>query len=478
MVMEAGWQGIGVRDSVSGTLAETGCRDDRNRVDGGPVRRRAPGQRGALLVDRMVARKSVCLRRLAGGRRAEIVRFGRFLDNERVTADLVIAGWGERTSAAVAGRHVLALQDSSDFTFPTSAARRRGLGKIGKGGGHGVVLHAMLALDAATGGCLGLVGGRIWTRRGPVERRHEDRVLADKESGRWLEVGEAAKSVLAAASCVTAVSDRESDIYALWARLPEKSFHVLARAMHDRALADGGTLSTAPGLTGGGRRLLALRGRADRPARSAALDLRFGTVAVKRPGRTPEPDLPERLTLTLVEVIEHDPPSGVEPVAWRLLTTHEVNDAAAAWQIVDWYRERWAIEQLFRTLKQQGLQLEDSQIETADRLIKLTAIAAQAACIIMQLVHARDGASAEPAATTFTPSEIATLEALVPRLEGNTALQKNPHPPRSLAWAAWAIAKLGGWDGYPRSKPPGPITFRHGLQYFQALAAGWALRDV
>ena len=96
----------------------------------------------------------------------------------------------------------------------------------------------------------------------------------------------------------------------------------------------------------------------------------------------------------------------------------------------------------------------------------------------MQLVQARDGRSGEPASLAFTPAEIEALDALVPRLEGKTQLQKNPHPRRSLAWAAWAIGKLGGWDGYPRSKPPGPITFKHGLERFRAIAAGWTLRDV
>ena len=71
-----------------------------------------------------------------------------------------------------------------------------------------------------------------------------------------------------------------------------------------------------------------------------------------------------------------------------------------------------------------------------------------------------------------------TLEDLLPEVEGKTALQKNPHPRRSLAWAAWIVAKLGGWDGYPKSKPPGPITFRHGLEHFRSIAYGWALRNV
>lgn len=96
----------------------------------------------------------------------------------------------------------------------------------------------------------------------------------------------------------------------------------------------------------------------------------------------------------------------------------------------------------------------------------------------MQLVQARDARSAQDAAIAFSPAEISTLAALVPTIEGKTALQKNPHPAGSLAWATWVIAKLGGWDGYPKSKPPGPITLRHGLQHFQAIARGRELRDV
>ena len=60
----------------------------------------------------------------------------------------------------------------------------------------------------------------------------------------------------------------------------------------------------------------------------------------------------------------------------------------------------------------------------------------------------------------ITTDEVEVLEALIPQLEGATPAQKNPHPANSLARAAWAIAKLGGWDGYKSSRPPGPITFK------------------
>ena len=207
------------------------------------------------------------------------------------------------------------------------------------------------------------------------------------------------------------------------------------------------------------------------------LAVRFGRVAIKRPDG-PARDLPASVALTFIEVIESDPPPGAEPVHWRLLTTHDVPDAQTAWRIVGWYKQRWTIEQLFRVLKSQGLQLEDSQLETAERLLKLAAIATQAAAVILQLVQARDGRTPEPADIVFSAPEIKTLDALVPTLEGKTALQKNPYPSHSLAWAAWVIAKLGGWDGYPRSTPPGPITFKLGIDRFKAIALGHALHNV
>ena len=129
-------------------------------------------------------------------------------------------------------------------------------------------------------------------------------------------------------------------------------------------------------------------------------------------------------------------------------------------------------------MKTQGLQLEDSRLETADRLLKLTAIAAKAAVITLQLVQARDGRSAEPATLAFDDRQVEVLAAFAAKYRGRTALQRNPHPAKRLAWAAWIIARLGGWDGYPRTKP-GPITMRRGLEYFLGVAQAWtALNDV
>jgi hypothetical protein len=432
-----------------------------------------------MLLERMVARQSVCLRRLGEGSRAREVGFGRFLANEKVTVERLIEGWSEQTRSAVTGRHVLAIQDTSELNFRTTPEGRRGLGEIGKGVGRGVLVHAMVAVDAANGSCLGLVAGCVYTRTGRVERPHAERPLEDKESRRWIETGEAAKPVLAAAAAVTVVADRESDIYAEWARLPAENFHLLTRVMRDRAVAGGGTLAcVAEQLSVVATRTIDLLATHKRTARKAALSLRFGAVEVLRPRGGGLRHLPEKVSLRLVDVIERDPPEGSEAVHWRLLTTHDVADVAAAWQVVDWYRMRWTIEQLFRLMKSHGLRIEDSQLADANALIKLAAIAAKAATTILQLVQARNGQSREPASNAFTEPEIAVLDRLQTTIEGKTALQKNPHDRHSLAWTTWIIARLGGWDGYPSSKPPGPITLRHGWEYFNAIAKGWALRDV
>lgn len=392
-------------------------------------------------------------------------------------------GWSEETIAAASGRHVLAIQDTSEINFRTRAGHDRGLGVIGKGVGRGILLHPMLAVDADSRECLGLVGGHIWTRfakpAGP--KKNNGRIpLSEKESRHWVETAQAAKGTLKDAARITMIADREADIYQLWASVPAPTVDVLGRLFHVRQLAGGGTTHTiAQTWPASDRRTIVIREREDRNERQATLELRFGEVTLLRPKTATEPGLPERLTLTLIELSEVGAPADVEPIVWRLLTSHRPDTAASAWQIVDWYRSRWVIEQFFRILKKQGLQVEDSQIETAERLIKLVAIAAQAAILTLQLVQARGGQSAVAAALIFDKAELATLDGLSKtQYAPRTELQKNPHSKDSLAWAAWLIARLGGWDGYPSSKPPGPITFKTGIDQLRTLAKGWALRDV
>jgi len=422
----------------------------------------------------MLARKTVCLKHLGKTRGGELGA-GRFFANPKVTVKRIVASWSERTFTAVTGRHVLAIQDTTEVSIATRPKHRRGLGQCGHGNARGVLAHVMMAVDADSGACLGLTGGEIWNRTRPVTTPLRRRTLSQRESKRWIETAEVARPILANAAMTTFVADREGDIYPLWARAPAEGFHVLNRVMSDRRLAGrpkGETLyKEAARFPLAETRTIALPARPPgRAARDAVVEIRFGAVEVARPVNEKDRTLAGTVRLHLVEVKEIDPPAGATAIHWRLLTTHPVEDLAKAWQIVAWYQVRWTIEQLFRTMKSQGFGLEESQLQTAEGLMKLTAVAAKAACIDMQLVQERDGAHGLAIATVFDDAEAATIEALNPTLEGKTVKQQNPHQPGTLARACWVIARLGGWNCYGHK--PGPITFHRGMERFNAMHEG------
>ena len=211
----------------------------------------------------------------------------------------------------------------------------------------------------------------------------------------------------------------------------------------------------------------------------AILAVRFTSVTLKRPKNAIGKDLPKTVSLFAVDVREIDPPEG-ENVHWRLLTTHEVTDLAGALVIAGFYRRRWMIEQLFRTMKTQGFDIEALRMEHDAPRCKLATAVLIAAIAIQQIVHARDGlagaaddAPLRPLTDAFEAADIPLIEAFSAKLEGKTQKQKNPHPKGSLAFAAWVCARLGGWNCYYGK--PGPIVMLKGWNIFQAAKQGAAL---
>jgi Transposase DDE domain len=429
-------------------------------------------QRADWLIERMVALGTVVLRRI-GETRAGEMAIHRFLSSPYVSTGSIVATLAARTAEQCRGRRILVIQDTSEINFAGRDKKRRGLGPAGNGKTPGFFIHPVIAVDVETEAVIGLVDAAIWTRRAGETSARRSRRFEEKESARWQAGCAASSARLGEAAALTMVADRESDIFPLFARRPA-TLELIVRAAQDRVLADGGrlfdALAGAPLLATRSVRV-APRGPGDK-GRTAAVALRAATVSISRPRHGRREDLPEAVTLTLVEAREAAPPDGKTPLLWRLLTTHAVHSAADAEAIVDLYRLRWRIEQLFRTLKSDGLALDDSQVIDAERLFNLSAIALAAAIRTIQLVDARDG-SPRPASDVVDPAFALALERLSRKLEGNTPRQKNPHPPGSLAFVAWIAARLGGWNCY--YKPPGPKTMRQGWDQLAATLAGYAL---
>jgi hypothetical protein len=418
--------------------------------------------------------------RKLGDDRAEKVKFRRFLMNDRVTVSKMVARQRARVATLAAGRHVLAIQDTSEINYESQRERKRGLGTVGNGSDVGLFVHPVLAVDAETGHGLGLLDVQVWRRFKSKAKDYRKQPIENKESHRWLKGPQRVKAAMAKAAMITVIDDREGDIYEKWARLPDRRTHLLTRARSDRALADGGSLfATMAGFAEKYRFKLDLPARAGkRKARQAVLTVRFGRVRIRRPKSCSDPEAPPEVKLFAVEVRELNPPAGETPILWRLLTTHEVESVAQALTVIGWYRQRWNIEQLFRTVKTQGLGLEQSVVEDGSALEKLAVIALIGAAMTMQLVLARAAANHDrPAAEIFDDRQLQVLDALQARLQGRTSKQQNPHPPKTLAWAAWTIARLGGWTGYETERSTGPITMRDGIQRFNAIVQGYFLDE-
>lgn len=379
----------------------------------------------------------------------------------------IVATAAARTCRRLGGRHVLAIQD-------TTTVRAAAEGRC-------IAMHPVIAVDATEGALLGLVDARFFVRNGGKREQRKDQDFARKESRRWLDGAEHAAALAAAgAAQVTVVADREGDIYEDFACRP-CGVEVLIRAGQDRRLADGTHLfAKVEALPEAGRMMVDLAATPGRCARRAVLALRFAPVELARPvsrKRSAErAALPPSVTLTLVEAREIDPPAGVPAAHWRLLTTHAVADAADARRIVGFYRQRWTIEQLFRTLKTKGFDVEALRLAEGGPFEKLVAASLVAAVTVLQLVREREGAAQRPLEDAFDPENRPALEAISASLEGKTARQKNPHPNGSLAFAAWVFARLGGWTGYYGK--PGPVVMLSGLVQFHAIKHGWSLRNV
>jgi hypothetical protein len=426
----------------------------------------------------LVDRPGSCIRRL-GGTRAREMQFTRFLRNRAVTATEMAEYAAERTAARVAGRDVVVVQDTSELSLGGRRAKANGYGPIGKGGAlRGLLLHAVLAVDASNGAVLGLVDAPVRNRSGGKVKSRRSRTTAQKESQRWLDGTARAGEVLAAARSITGVSDRESDIYEHFVQCPD-NMHLIVRACQNRRIEtdDGEQIGLlfahVDSLPEQDRLAVEIPAAPGRAERTSELAIRFSRVQLRKPLHGAS-NLPPTITLTIVDVREPSTAAGERPIHWRLLTTHMVTSLADAQRIIGLYRMRWVVEEYFHTIKTAGFNIEQADIAEPEVMIKLVAAVVVAAVTVMQLVKGRDDTTDQSLLEAFEPADQPILEAVSARLQGKTARQQNPYPKGSLAFAAWVIARLGGWTGY--YDKPGPKTMRRGLDDFQRIKYGSTLR--
>lgn len=435
----------------------------------------------------MLGAQSAVLNRTCANR-AEYVSFCRFFNNERVDHHKIAGPLVGQTAEASAGRHVLVVQDTCELNYAHHSGfldpGDADLGPTGNDRDIGFFVHPSIAIDRERQLLLGAGDVHIWNRRfGKPDKtasKYKGQPIEEKESYRWISSAERSKRALAGASSILFVADREADIYEEFVRVPDGRCHVLVRSRADRNLYGGGKLyGHIRSQPVAGKVSLTVRKAANRKQRDATLHVRYATAKVLRP-ESSDKALPAYVELNAVMASEEAgaAPKGERPVSWVLLTTCPVDSLADALEMVRCYALRWQAELVFASLKSKGVDVESSELETGRALKSMAAMSLVTALRVNQLRLARDDRSGTPAGIIFTAPQIKLLGLLVKQLEGATEKQKNPHKRGCLAWAAWAVARLGGWKGYSSESPPGNKTMYHGWKRFAQVYEGWDLAQI
>lgn len=411
----------------------------------------------------------------------------RLVNNHRLVMEDVISSLSSACSAGCEGlSHVLCLQDTTEIVFSHGGR----LSLDDKDFGYGtsehekycIFAHPGMVLDASSRMPVGFGHMKVWSRERSEERRKKQRrgkvKLEEKESYRWAETAEKTIASLPSGVRVTMVGDRENDVYSVMCKTLGCGCDFLVRSMHNRPvdcdIADGRMgikeyMQSRPVVH---EYTLELRGHKGRKARTAKMLLRFAKVSIHKNENSLD-DVQDSLTCYCVYAVEDAStvPDGEEPIEWRLLTSHVVETVEQAVECVEWYKCRWFIEELFRVCKSEGFRIESVQLESGAAVKKLIVLTLWAALRRVSLKRAYDEQDETvPANVMFDEDEQEMLHVEMERLHRKSpkALDgRNPFREDSLPWAAWIIARIGGWSGYVKAHGrPGYITMKQGLDRF------------
>lgn len=393
----------------------------------------------------------------------------------------------EKVKRLSKGKHVLVVNDTTEFNY---AAHENFLNKSDPDLGPtthnddiGFFLHPGLVVDTENGLSLGFsnikMWNRSWDKKDKYERNYPVQPIEEKESYRWIECAQQSKEAMPFAKMITIVADRESDIYEEFAIVPDERTHLLIRSRGNRLLEEGDTLyDRINNTTSIGSYKLKVRTTKNRTGRNTEIEIKYTKVKIRKPANIRKSNgIKEYVEMYAVEAkeIKKNIPKNEKPIHWIILTTHAATSFEDAFQIIQWYAMRWQIELLFNTMKSGGMNMESSELEKGIALKKLCLIAMRVALQINQLRQLRHDQTEIPANITFSDEQIKFIKILIPQYEGKTDKQKNHYRENTLAWAAWVIARLGGWKGYSCESLPGNKTFKWGLDRFNAMFTGYRI---
>jgi hypothetical protein len=397
----------------------------------------------------------------------------RLMDCEQVSFEAITAPHYDRTRrSGEAGQVRLLLNDTTEINYGAQR-RAQGLGLVGKNTGRGFFLHTALMRDPDSGAVIGVAGQEIFYRRSPAKCSAQNSRRRDpqRESTVW---GRLIDQIGVPPAEVTwlHVCDRGADDYEVYLHAHQQGCGWVIRACRLNRLIETPQRTTImleehlDEQPVRGRCTLEVAANANRPARTAELELRFAALALPAPQATNEwirqhaPAQP--LSMWVVELIEVDPPADADPVRWVLLTSERVESVEQAQRVIHYYSQRWAVEEYHKALKT-GCRVESRYYETAQRLERVTGLLA---IVAVQLLRLRHLALHEPnrPAGQIVPREWVEVLQQVRRVP--------QHKPLTISQFVKHLAGLGGHLGRKCDGSPGWITLWRGLEKLLLILRG------
>jgi hypothetical protein len=157
------------------------------------------------------------------------------------------------------------------------------------------------------------------------------------------------------------------------------------------------------------------------------------------------------LLVWVIRAWEEQTPAGEEPLEWVLLTSMPTTTLEQAWERVDWYRQRWLVEESHHCRKS-GCRIEERQWQSVDGLMRLLGLLSR---LSVRLLQIRAAARAEP--------ERLALEVIEP-LRLSVVAQRSGHAPATMTLGTFwrEVARLGGYLARTPDGPPGWRTIWKG----------------
>jgi hypothetical protein len=421
------------------------------------------------------------------GTHSELEAAYRILNNESFDFEDLLAEHGDRTIArAEQAGAVLVVHDTTTCVFEHADPGEVGALPTGKAG---FFAHVALVVDARRHRRpLGVVHVEAYWRnrrsgRGSRKKHLNGKEVAaweGRESERWAHGVQHAQEKLDGCSVIH-VMDREADKYELMAHMREHNQRFVLRSQHDRRLSSGSgeviklrdVMAAQPVLVErdvyASRRpeTGAPRARAIHPprlARTAKLAANAAALAFRRPNSLGTGFVTE-LAVNVVHVQEVDPPAGHKPIAWTLLTSEPIQTIVDVERVIDIYRYRWLIEELFKALKS-GCMYEKRLFEERHALLNLLAVSLP---IAVELLWMRARVADEPQAPweeIVTPTQLEVLRTMAHRPLPKTL---------TAADVLLAVAGLGGH--LKQNGAPGWQVLHRGFRRLLDYEAGWNARE-